>query len=536
MTREYGTAMRTIIRNGIVVTMNRNMDVWPDGYVMFEGTKILAAGPSCELEQAMAEHGLKREAAEHGGEAPELKREAAGHSEEACALKQAGAERGKDESGGTCLGGGGACAGVGGTCPGGGGACAGAGDTRRALDLPGMEPDFGFREIDARRAIIMPGMVNTHCHLGMIPFRGLGDDCKDRLRVFLLPMEERAMDRDLAAASSRYALAELLLGGVTTVMDMYYFEDEVARVMDEMGIRGIAGETVMEAVTCDARTPQEAISRGEAMIRAYSGHPRVKGCLAPHGTTTCSAATLQRVHEVDRAHNALFTLHVAEMDYEMDQLRERFGMTPVEYLHKLGVLDKNALCAHSIRMTDGDIGLLRGSGASVAHCIASNTKAAKGVAPVKAMRAAGVSVGLGTDGPASGNTLDLFTQMRMCANFHKNELRDRSAFPAAEIVKMATCEGAAALGLGGVTGSLEPGKEADIVLVETDSPNMFPVYDPYAALVYSACAANVRDVYVAGTCLVKDKRLTSADFGRIRGELSQKMERTAFQEMGNLLR
>ena len=144
-------------------------------------------------------------------------------------------------------------------------------------------------------------------------------------------------------------------------------------------------------------------------------------------------------------------------------------------------------------------------------------------------------VGLGTDGPASGNTLDLFTQMRFCANFHKNELRDRSAFPAKEIVKMATCEGAKALGLGSVTGALEPGKAADIVLVETDSPNMFPVYDPYAALVYSAAAANVRDVYVAGECLVRDKKLVREDFGEIRKELAEKMERTAFGEMGSLI-
>lgn len=210
------------------------------------------------------------------------------------------------------------------------------------------------------------------------------------------------------------------------------------------------------------------------MIRAYRDHPRIKGCLAPHGTTTCSPDTLRRVHDVDRFYNVPFTLHVAEMDYEMIQLRDSFGLTPVEYLQELGVLDENTVSAHSIRLTDEDIRILKEAGASIAHCIASNTKAAKGVAPVRAMHRAGVNVGLGTDGPASGNTLDLFSQMRFCANFHKNELRDRSAFPAAEIVRMATWEGAAALGLGAVTGSLEPGKEADIVLVETDSPQHVP--------------------------------------------------------------
>ena len=171
------------------------------------------------------------------------------------------------------------------------------------------------------------------------------------------------------------------------------------------------------------------------------------------------------------------------------------------------------------------------AGSGAAHCIGSNTKAAKGVAPVSSMLDQGIAVGLGTDGPASGNTLDLFTQMRFCANFHKNELKDRSAFPAKDIVSMATIWGANALGLGEVTGSLEPGKAADITVVETDSPNMFPVYDPYAALVYSARADNVRDVYVAGSCLVRDKRSVLCNMGEIREELRQKMNRTPFGEI-----
>ncbi len=446
--------MKTVIVNAIVVTMNQNMDVYQNGYVMMEGTKIIEVGEMEILEG-----------------------------------------RYRVESG-----------------------------------LPAA------RIIDARRAIAMPGMVNTHCHMGMIPFRGLGDDCKDRLRVFLLPMEERSMDRELAAASTRYAVCELLLSGVTTVLDMYYFEEEAARIMDETGIRGIAGETVMEDPTCDARTPEEAILRGQRLMEQYAGHPRVKCCLAPHGTTTCSGQTLRRVHELDRAYGVPFTLHAAEMDYETAFLREIYGFTPIGYLDRLGVLDEHTLSAHSIRLTPEDISFIQKSGASVAHCIGSNTKAAKGVAPVTDMRLAGIPVGLGTDGPASGNTLDLFTQMRFCANFHKNETRNRSAFPAAEIVKMATIEGARALGLHRETGSLEPGKEADLVLVETDSPNMFPVYDPYAALVYSAQAHNIRDVYAAGKCLVRDKKLVYEDFEQVRRELSRKMEGTAFREMHNLIR
>lgn len=451
--------MKKIIKNGIVVTMNAAGDVWDHGYVMFEDTKILAAGPEDELEKTLQE--LTAQGILKAGEI--------------------------------------------------------------------------FEEIDAKRAIVIPGLVNTHCHLGMIPFRGLGDDCKDRLRVFLLPMENQAMDAEMARLSTRYAIGELLLSGVTTVLDMYYFEEVVAKVMDEMGIRGIAGETVTEKDSCDSKNADEAIRRGSALIEAYKDHPRVSGAITPHGTTTCSPETLKRAYEEDVKAGTVFTLHVAEMDYEMTQLREQYNMTPIEFMEHIGVLGPNTLAAHSIRTTEHDVEILAKHGASVAHCIASNTKAAKGVAPVSLMHKHGMSVGFGTDGPASGNTLDLFIQMRMCENFHKNELHDRSAFPAKEVVSMATIEGARALGLGDITGSIEPGKQADLVLVETDSPNMFPVYDPYSALVYSAIASNVRDVYVAGECLVKEKKLVREDFAKIRNDLREKMERTAFKDMKNLV-
>ena len=442
--------MKTIIQNGIVVTMDQQMHVWDHGYVIIDGTKIVEVGPESGL--------MVRKAV-----------------------------------------------------------------LSRAGEI--------WQEKDARRGIIMPGMINTHSHLGMIPFRGLGDDCKDRLRVFLLPIESQAMYWELAAASARYGICELLLSGVTTVLDMYYFEEKVAHVMDQMGIRGIAGETVMEDATCDSSCAEEALEQGVDLIRTYRNHPRVKGALTPHGTTTCSGEHMKMALEEDIKGNTVFTLHTAEMDYEITYLAEKYQMSPVEYLNSLGLLGAHTLTAHSIRLTETDCRLLAETKTNVAHCIGSNTKAAKGVAPVAQLRSLGVNVGLGTDGPASGNTLDLFTQMRMCENFHKNTLKDRSAFPAKEIVKMATIEGAKALGLGDVTGSLELGKEADLVIIETDSSNMFPVYDPYSALVYSAFASNVRDVYISGKCLVEEKRLVKENLADIRMALRENMERTKFKEM-----
>lgn len=493
--------MKTVITNGIVLTMDQDRTMYRNGYVLFEGSKILQAGPMEELAAVLA--GLReKDGADRADEA--------GRTDRADGADEVGRTDRADRAGGADE----------------------AGRTDRIDRTNGTD---GIRVLDAERAIVMPGMINTHCHLGMVPFRGLGDDCKDRLRVFLLPMEQKAMDEEMAAASSRYAICELLLSGVTTVLDMYYFEERIAQVMDEMGIRGIAGQTVMEEGACDFGREEDALAYGEAAIRRYLDHPRVSCCLAPHGTTTCSRETLQRAYEIDRRYRQPFTLHTAEMDYEMAQLRKTCGCTPIQFLDRSGVLGPETLAAHCIHLTEGDIRLLRERGGKVSHCIASNTKAAKGVAPVPRLFAQGVPVGLGTDGPASGNTLDLFIQMRFCANFHKNENRDRSLFPAKEIVAMATIGGAKALGLDGVTGSIEPGKEADLVLVETGSANMFPVYDPYSALVYSANSSNVKDVFVAGEQLVADKKLVRADFRRIRRELKERMDRSAFGEMGELV-
>lgn len=411
----------------------------------------------------------------------------------------------------------------------------GAGPMEEIRDrLPELEKE-GWSICDAGRGIIMPGMVNTHCHMGMIPFRGLGDDCKDRLRVFLLPMEQKAMNERMAAASSRYAVCEMLLAGVTTVLDMYYYEGAVAAVMDEMGIRGIAGETVMDEGACDFEKAEEAVAYGESIMEKYRNHPRVSCCLAPHGTTTCNPDLLQKIYEIDKKYQVPFTLHAAEMDYESRMLREQYGCTPTAFLDRLGVLGPETTAAHCILLEEDDIRLLKRRGSRVAHCIGSNAKAAKGVSPVLKMLAEGVPVGLGTDGPASGNTLDLFTQMRLCVDFQKNENRDRSAMPAKDIAAMATIGGARVLGLDQITGSLETGKEADIVVVETDSANMFPIYDPCSALVYSAGSQNVRDVYVAGRQLVKDKALTEVDLHQVREVLKEEMDRTAFGEMGRIV-
>ena len=247
------------------------------------------------------------------------------------------------------------------------------------------ETGESLRLIDGKGGILMPGMVNLHAHMGMIPFRGLGDDCKDRLRVFLLPMEQRAMDAELVYLSTKYAAAEMLLAGVTTVFDMYYFEAEAARAMDEMGIRGIAGETIMEEEACDFKDPYEVLSYGESLMKKYKGHPRISACVAPHGTTTCSAGLLKAAWKLDDAFGAPFSLHTAEMDYEMETFRKERNQTPIEYLESIGLLSPHLVAAHCIHVNDQDLALMAKYGCRIAHCIGSNMKAGKGIAPLKKM-------------------------------------------------------------------------------------------------------------------------------------------------------
>lgn len=386
----------------------------------------------------------------------------------------------------------------------------------------GSKTAFEGVRIDAKNAILMPGMVNTHTHIGMIPFRSLGDDCPDRLRRFLFPLENACMTKKLACLSGEYAIAEMLLSGITCMADMYYFEDDLWQVAKKTGIRALLGETIIDFATCDTTKPFGGLEIACEMAKNHDDD-LVKVMIAPHATNTNPADVLKQVDEISKKYQIPWMMHVSEMDYEMKCFEDTYHMTPVAYLEKIGVLSNRLIMAHGIHLTAADIQLMKKYGVTLAHCIGANTKAAKGVAPIKSLLEAGVKVGLGTDGPSSNNTLDLFSQMRLFASFHKTYLHDRSAFPARAIVALATRGGAKALHLADKIGSLEVGKKADFVMVETDSVNMFPLHDPYACLVYSANASNVRDVFVNGKQLVKDKQLTQIDLASLKAKLAAEM-------------
>lgn len=378
--------------------------------------------------------------------------------------------------------------------------------------------------IDGNKGILMPGMINTHTHVGMMPFRSLGDDCKDRLRRYLFPLEKEEMNENLVYHSAKYAIAEMLLSGVTTILDMYYYEDTVAKAAEEMGIRGLLGETVTDFPSCDSDEPHGGITYGEEFIKKWKNHNLITPFIAPHAPNTNSKEALIKANNISEKYGVPISIHVSEMDYEINYFKETYNKTPIEYLEGIGLLSERLIAAHCIFLTENDIELLKKYKVKVAHCIGSNTKAAKGVAPVAALLKNEIPVGLGTDGAASGNTLDIITQFKLFANFHKLANKDRSIFPAKDIVKLGTILGAKALGKDEEIGSLEIGKKADLVLLETESVNMFPIHDVYAALVYSANGSNVQTVFVEGKCVVRDKKLTVQSLESIKENLNGAMK------------
>lgn len=400
-------------------------------------------------------------------------------------------------------------------------------DTITAINDSSLAVD---RIIDGKGGILIPGMINTHCHMGMIPFRGLGDDCPDRLRRFLFPLESAAMTEKLVYLSSQYAAAEMMLGGVTQVFDMYFYEDRVAQAMVKMNMRGTLAETILDFAHCNSDKPYGGLDYSHRFISQWkNANPLITPAIAPHATNTNSADALKQAQAIAEKYDVLISTHVSEMDYEMDYFRKEYDMTPVEFLDSIGLLTDRLLAVHCIHATESDVKLFKEKGVRVSHCVGSNTKAGKGIMPLKEMLAQGVTVSLGTDGASSGNTIDLITQLGMVTRAHKTANHDRGSYTAKEILAMATIGGAKALGTDSITGSIEVGKKADLVLIETESVNMFPIYDAYSAIVYSANPSNVDSVWVNGIQTVENKKLTVADLKEIRTELDKEM--TEFRKL-----
>lgn len=367
--------------------------------------------------------------------------------------------------------------------------------------------------IDASGRVVMPGLINTHTHAPMVLFRGLADDLAlmDWLQRYIFPAEAATVSPEFVRAGTRLAALEMIQSGTTTYADMYYFEEEIAKETKAAGLRGILGQTVIQFPVPDARTPAEALARAEKFIIAFRNDPLITPAVAPHAMYTLDAATLRAARDLSVRYNVPTLIHVAETESELHTSQERYKRSPVAFLDGLGFLGAGVVAAHGIWVSAEDIQILKSRSVGISHNPESNMKLASGTAPVTEYLRAGVAVGLGTDGAASNNDLDMFEAMRTTSLLHKLHTRDPRAVSAQTALEMATIGGARALGMDRAIGSLEAGKRADVIVVSMSRAGQTPLYDPISHLVYATHGDDVQTVVVNGKVLMRNRRVLTLD-------------------------
>ena len=376
----------------------------------------------------------------------------------------------------------------------------------------------GAKIIDGRGMLVLPGFINGHVHVPMTLFRGLHDDVTlhDWLYKYIFPAEAKNVNEEFVRWGTRLAAAEQIRSGVTTFADMYYFEDAVAEETKAAGMRGLLGETFIDFPAPDNKTNAAMLAYTEKFLQKWQGDPLIHAAPAPHSIYTCSKKTLQDAAALAKKYHAPLLMHVAEMKKEWEDSEKQNGMSPVQYLEKIGVLGPDLVAAHCIFVDEADRKLLAERQVGCVHNPSSNMMLASGVAPVPEMRSAGVAVGLGTDGPAgSNNDLDLMEEIDLAAKLAKISKMDPLALNAKAVVEMATIDGARALHMEKEIGSLEAGKKADVILIGLDEPNAVPMYDVYAQIAYSLKASDVQTVIIGGRVVMLDHKLLTIDEPRV---------------------
>ena len=368
------------------------------------------------------------------------------------------------------------------------------------------------RVLDYPQGLIMPGLINAHTHAAMSLFRGLADDLplETWLNSYIFPAESH-VNYDFVYWGTKLAIAEMLLSGTTTFCDMYLFAEAVARAAAETGIRAVVGEVLYDFPSPNYGPPAAGLAYSEELCRAWQGHPQVSVAIQPHAVYTCSPELLQECGRLADKYDTRLIIHLSETHQEVEDCRKRYGATPVAHLHRLGLLTGRLLADHAVVLAEADLELLAASGAGVAHCPESNMKLASGIAPVVELLRRGVPVGLGTDGCASNNNLDLVQEMDTAAKLQKVRYLDPTVLPATATLDLATRGGARVLGLEGRVGALSPGWQADLVVFDLDQPHLTPLYDPYSHLVYAAGGGDIQTVVVRGRVVVQDRKLLSFD-------------------------
>jgi len=390
------------------------------------------------------------------------------------------------------------------------------GDTILAVGPRGeIENKYRAKQtIDASDTLVLPGLINGHTHVPMTLLRGIHDDVSlnDWLYKYIFPAEAKNVNEEFVRWGTRLAIAEQIRFGVTTFADMYYFEDAIAEETKAAGMRAVLGETFIDFPAPDNKSNAEMLAYTEKFLKKWQGDPLIHAAPAPHSIYTCSKKTLQDASALARKYHAPILIHVAEMKKERDDSEKQNGMSPVQYLNQVGVLGPDVVAAHCIFVDEADRRTLAQQHVGCVHNPSSNMMLASGVSPVAEMRAEGVAVGLGTDGPAGSNDdLNLMEEMDLAAKLAKITRMDPRAMAAKTVVEMATIEGAKALHMEKEIGSLEPGKKADLILISLDEPNAVPMYDVYAQLAYTLKGDDIKTVVIGGRVVMRDHNLLTVD-------------------------
>ena len=367
------------------------------------------------------------------------------------------------------------------------------------------------QRIDLQGQIALPGLINTHTHAPMVLYRGLADDLAlmDWLQKYIFPAEKATVSPDFVRVGTRLAALEMIESGTTTFADMYYFEDDIAEATRDAGLRAVLGQSVIMFPVADAATPADALARADAFISRWKNDALITPAVAPHAPYTLDGPTLKAARALANTHGVPLLIHLAETRDEVKIIQDAHRQSPTQYLDSLGVWSGRSLAAHAVWLDDADMATLSSRGVGLAHNPESNMKLASGVAAVPTWIERGIHAGLGTDGAASNNDLDMFEAMRTAAFLHKVSRSDPRVMPARLALELATRRGAEALGLADRIGSLEQGKQADIITVSVDGARQTPLFDPISHLVYVARGDDVRTTIVAGRILMRDGHVAS---------------------------
>jgi 5-methylthioadenosine/S-adenosylhomocysteine deaminase len=372
------------------------------------------------------------------------------------------------------------------------------------------------KTIDAKGGLILPGLINGHTHAAMTLFRGLADDLPlmEWLNHYIFPVESR-MDREFVRAGTLLACAEMILSGTTTFCDMYLFEDEVAEAAKSSGMRCLVGEVLYDFPSPNYGPIEEGLRYTEALIRKWQSDPLVSIAVEPHAVYTCSPDLLIRASGLSRQYGVPLIIHVAETASEIEEVRKKYGKKPFEHLESLGLLGPDVIADHCVHLDDAEIRRMARHDVKAITNPESNMKLASGISPVPLLLSQGITVGLGTDGCASNNNLDLFEEMDTTAKVHKVGAMDPTVLDALTVFEMATLKGAKALGMADRIGCLEVGKKADVIVIDTHKPHLTPMYNPYSHLVYAAKGSDVSHSLINGKLVLEDRRLLTLDLQEV---------------------